>query len=104
LRISELAVRRPQFTLVIFAMLAALGVYSLRQIPRGEDPSFPIPIFVVTAIYPGAGPQDMEQLVVDPLEERLSGLDDLMKLESTSEDGVAITTAEFLANVDTDRK
>ena len=104
MRISELAVRRPQFTLVIFAMLVALGVYSLRQIPRGEDPSFPIPVFVVTAIYPGAGPQDMEQLVVDPLEERLSGLDDLMKLESTSEDGVAITTAEFLANVDTDRK
>ena len=104
MKASELAVRRPQFTLVVFAMLVALGVHSLATIPRTEDPSFPIPVYVVTAAYAGAGPQDMEQLVADPLEDRLSELDDLKRLESRSEDGVTVVVAEFVSGVDTDRK
>lgn len=104
MKVSELAVRRPQFTLVIFAMLVALGAHSLASIPRTEDPSFPIPVYVVTATYAGAGPQDMEQLVVDPLEDRLSELDDVKSLESRSEDGVAVVVAEFASDADTDRK
>lgn len=60
MKISEFAVRRPQFTLVVFGLLIALGIHSLATIPRAEDPSFPIPVYLVTAAYAGAGPQDME--------------------------------------------
>jgi multidrug efflux pump subunit AcrB len=103
-KIAEAAVARPQFTLVLFALLVALGWNSLRTIPRAEDPSFPIPIFSVVAVYPGAAPSDMEQLVVDPLEDRISELDDLKELTSTAEDGVALTIVEFEADADTARK
>lgn len=90
--------------LVVFALLVALGVHSLQTIPRAEDPAFPTPIFVVVAVQPGAGPQDMEQLVVDPLEDRLGELDDLKELESTAEDGVSTTVAHFVAGADAARK
>ncbi|MEB2344937.1 MAG: efflux RND transporter permease subunit [Deltaproteobacteria bacterium] len=104
MKIAEAAVARPQFTLVLFALLVALGWNSLRTIPRAEDPAFPIPIFTVVALHPGAAPADMEQLVVDPLEDRLSELDDLKELSSRAEDGVSLTVVEFEADADTARK
>ena len=88
----------------MFALLVALGVHALRVIPRAEDPSFPIPTYIVTAVYPGAAPQDMERLVVDPLEDRLGELDHLKDLDSRAEDGVSTTIVQFEANADPDRK
>ena len=46
-----------------------LGAIALLNMPRGEDPPFGAPIFIVTVVYPGTSPADMEQLVVDPLED-----------------------------------
>ena len=60
--LTEFAVKRWQFTVLLFLMFAALGVSSWMNIPRAEDPDFPVPIFTTVAVYPGASPEDMEQL------------------------------------------
>ena len=80
----EFPIRRYQFTLIAFAMLVALGVTSYKNIPRQEDPYFPISVFQIVAVYPGAEPQDVERLVVKPIEDRLSELDDIKNIESFS--------------------
>jgi multidrug efflux pump subunit AcrB len=103
-KIAELAVKRPQFTLVVFGMAVALGLYSFRTIPRSEDPQFPIPVFQVVAIYPGATPTDLEQLVVDPVEDAMSELDDIKSIKTRIFDSVAIVLVEFEADVDADEK
>jgi multidrug efflux pump subunit AcrB len=103
-KLSEFSVKKWQFTVVLFGMLAAMGVNSFVSIPRTEDPVFPIAIFPVVAVYPGASPADVEQLVVDPLEERLSTLDDVKSLQTRIEDGVSVTRVEFEASVDAERK
>ena len=104
MKISELAVKRHQFTVVVFLMLAALGVQSLFAIPKAEDPTFPIPTFVVVAIYPGATPTDLEKLVVDPIEARLKGLDDVKAVKTEIGDGLAVAKVEFLASADADKR
>lgn len=104
MKLSELAVRRHQFTVVVFLMLAALGVRSLFAIPKAEDPTFPIPTFVIVAVSPGATPTDLERLVVDPLETRLKGLDDVKRLKTEIGDGLAVTQVEFVAQSDADKK
>ena len=58
-RIAEFSVRNFQFTIVAFLLAIAVGVSSLLNIPRAEDPSFPIPQYVVVAVYPGASPTDV---------------------------------------------
>ena len=58
-------------------MLAALGVSSWLAIPRGEDPPLLVPTFTVVAVYPGASPADIEQLVVRDIEERLDALENV---------------------------
>ena len=98
------AVRRWQFTLIAFALLAMLGLNAFFSIPRSEDPHFPIPIVIVRAVLPGAEPTEMEQLVADPLEDVLDGLDDVDEIRSTSQDGAAVVQVSFDWSVDTDRK
>ncbi|MCK6551685.1 efflux RND transporter permease subunit [Myxococcota bacterium] len=104
MNISELAVRRRQFTLVVFLALVGLGVSSMLEIPRAEDPSFSSPNFGVVAVFPGASPKDVEELVVDPLEAAFSELDDLKRLKTRIEDGVAVIAVEFEQGVDSDAK
>jgi multidrug efflux pump subunit AcrB len=93
--VLEFPVRRWQFTVVLFAMLAALGVSSWLAIPRGEDPPLYIPTFTVIAVYPGASPADLERLVVRDIEERLDALENVEEIESRIQDGVATVRVEF---------
>lgn len=104
MRISESAVKNYQFTIVIFLFLIALGIYSFLKIPQAEDPEFPIAIFPVIAIYPGASPADIEQLVVDKVEESLNELEDIVSIKSEIKDGVAVIVIEFTSDSDPDRK
>jgi multidrug efflux pump subunit AcrB len=104
MKLVAFSVKRWQFTILVFLMLAALGVASWFRIPRGEDPIFPIPIFTIVAVYPGASPGDMEQLVVDPLEEQLNAIERVKRLSSDAQDGLAIVEVEFDPEVDADRK
>jgi len=98
------AVKRWQFTLVVFALLVATGITVLNTIPRQEDPSLTFPGSIIVVTYPGADPEDIEQLVVEPIEEALNGLDDVKQMESEAQDGFAMIRIEFTWGVDADRK
>jgi multidrug efflux pump subunit AcrB len=98
------AVKRWQFTLVLFTLLVATGITALNAIPRLEDPSLTFPGSFIVVAYPGADPEDIEQLVVDPIEEALNGLDEVKKIESEAQDGFALIQVEFIWGVDPDRK
>ena len=102
--LSAFAVKRWQFTLVVFIALIALGASALSSIPKSEDPTFPFSTFVIVAVLPGATPSDMERLVVDPIETKLKALDDVKKLTTDVEDSLAVTQIEFRAGTDPDRK
>lgn len=95
MKLLDFPVRHWQFTVVVFAMLAALGVSSWLAIPRGEDPPLYVPTFTVIAVYPGASPADLERLVVRDVEERLDALENVDQIESRIEDGVATISVEF---------
>ncbi len=98
------SVRRWQFTLVVFALLVATGLWALSSIPRAEDPSLKFPGSLVVVHYPGADPEDVERLVVDPIEDALAELEDVKKLTSTALDGLALIEIEFVYGTDPDRK
>jgi len=101
-RIWKFSVERWQFTLVLFGLLVAMGVNSLLNIPRSEDPEFHVPIPTVVAVYPGADPEDIEQLVVDPIEDAVNELDDIKRIDSRSMDGVGVVQVEFEWHSDAD--
>jgi multidrug efflux pump subunit AcrB len=98
------ALARWQFTLLIFALMVFLGIQAVRQVPRTEDPHFPIPAFVVVAIMPGADPVDVEQLLVKPVEDAIDGLDNVDELNSSAGNGVAVIFVRFDWDENADRK
>ncbi len=100
----EFPIRRYQFTVVIFLCLTALGWFSFQSAPREEDPYFKIPAAQITTVYPGADPKQLEQLVVKPIEDKLAELDDVHKIQTTINDGLAFTYIEFNASTDADAK
>jgi multidrug efflux pump subunit AcrB len=100
----EFPIRRYPFTLVLLLCLVALGWFAFTSVPREEDPYFKIPAASVIAVYPGADPKDLEQLVAKPIEDRLAELDDVRKIETTVTDGLSFTYIEFNANADADKK
>ena len=104
MKISAYAVKNYQFTLVIFLMIVALGVTTLLNMPRSEDPEINAPQFPIVVIYPGTSPQDMEELVVDPLEKKISELEDIKKIVTNIKDGVAVLNVYYKYESDVDDK
>ena len=103
-RIIAFAVSRWQFSLLASVLITALGLLTFLSMPQTEDPQLSFPLYIVTAVLPGANPRDIEQQVTKPVENALAGLDALREISSTSSDGVAVIRAEYLWGTDTDRK
>ncbi|MCL6414388.1 efflux RND transporter permease subunit [Aestuariirhabdus sp. Z084] len=95
MKLPQLAVSNYQFTLVVVLLGVVLGVVSLLTMPRSEDPQVTLAMADVIAAYPGTTPQDMEKLVVDPIEETLNALDDVKEIKTLIEDGLSVTHIEF---------
>ncbi|HEY6571756.1 MAG TPA: efflux RND transporter permease subunit, partial [Candidatus Eisenbacteria bacterium] len=104
MKLTDFSVRHWQFTVVVFAMLVALGLASWSAIPRFEDPPLEFPGYSIIAVYPGASPTDLERLVVKKIEDRLHELDNVKKIDSEMRDGVATIQIEFEYDQDPDTK
>ena len=87
MRLPRLAIINTQFTLTIFFLLVLVGIVSYFNMPRSEDPQFDLPITIVEVIYPGASPSDIETLVIKPLEEAFSDIENIKKSEAQIKNG-----------------
>ncbi|RLJ72517.1 efflux RND transporter permease subunit [Pedobacter alluvionis] len=101
----EAAMKYKQVTFVITGMLLLLGLYSLLNMPRSEDPKIDPPVAMVYAFYPGANELQMEKQVTDKLEQYLFSFEevDKAKTKSQTKDGSVFVTVQLNANVK-DRK
>jgi multidrug efflux pump subunit AcrB len=91
----DFAVKRWQITLVVFALLFAIGLSAFINIPRSVDPHFPSPFINIVATVPGAEPSDMETTIAKPIEDVIQGLDGIVSVKSQSTDSTTVITAEF---------
>ncbi|HAI84056.1 MAG TPA: multidrug transporter AcrB, partial [Chitinophagaceae bacterium] len=102
MKISNYAVKNYQFTLIMFLMVAVLGVTTIMNMPRSEDPDMHAPQYPIIVVYPGTSPKDMEELVVDKIEKRIYGLEKIKRIKTNISDGVAVLDVEYKygSNVD----
>ncbi|MBT3730072.1 efflux RND transporter permease subunit [bacterium] len=103
LNIWNFFLKKSSFSLLLIIALVFFGVFSVIIIPKESSPEVQIPIAIVTTIFPGAGAEDVEELVTDEVEEALNNnLDELNKITSVSREGVSVVIAEFNASADID--
>lgn len=104
MKISDYAVKNYQFTLVIFIMIIALGITTILNMPRSEDPEMHAPTYSVVVVYPGTSPKDMEELIVDPLEKEINELENVLRIRTSISDGLAIMRIEYKYSSNVDAK
>ena len=90
LNLSALAVRQRAITLFLIVAIILSGTYAFLRLGRAEDPSFAIKTLTVTAVWPGATAQEMQDLVAEPLEKRMQELRWYDRVETFTRPGVAV--------------
>ena len=104
MKITNFAVKNYQFTLVFFIMIAVVCFITVMTMPRAEDPTNHPPSYLITVLYPGTSPKDMEEQVVKPIEKKIYQLENIDKLVTTIKDGLVTMQADFKFGVDVDNK
>lgn len=102
MKLTDAAVDRSTTTLVALVLIIVTGVGSYFRMPREKYPEIIIPRVIITTIYEGVSPTDIESLVTIPLEKELAGLDDLRDMSSYSAEGVSSIDLEFEPSIDID--
>jgi HAE1 family hydrophobic/amphiphilic exporter-1 len=98
--LTELSIKRPSFIIVIFTILIGGGMLSYQQLSYELMPDFSPPVLTVTTTYPGASPATVESQVSKPLEDGLSGIENLSEVTTFSLENASIILLEFKDGVD----
>lgn len=98
---SQFFIRRPIFAWVIALFIILMGVIAIPQLPVARYPTVAPPSVTITANYPGATPQAMNDSVLSLIERELSGVKNLLYFESSSDtSGSAQITVTFKPGTD----
>jgi multidrug efflux pump subunit AcrB len=93
--LSAIAVKEQSVTLYLLIACVLAGVFAFLQLGRAEDPSFTVKVATVTAIWPGATAQEMQDQVADRLEKRLQELRFYDRVETQARPGVVSMTVSL---------
>src|SRR6516225_10032783 len=94
--ISSVFIRRPRLAIVIAVVISIAGVIALRALPVAQFPDIVPPQVQVTALYPGASAQAVEESVAQVIENQVNGVEKMIYMKSTSGgDGSYSLTVSF---------
>jgi len=102
MKITQTALRFRTSVYVLLLLIAIVGVDAYRTLPLEAAPDIEIPIVVVSTLYPGVAPAEMETLVTNVLERELKDLKDVKEMRSSSAESISSVTIEFETGVDMD--
>lgn len=98
--LSDLSVKRPVFATVINLLIVTFGVVAFLMLPLREYPDIDPPIVNISTSYPGASAEIVETKITQLLEDRISGIEGVKTINSSSRVGRSSITIEF--NLDRD--
>lgn len=93
-------VSRPRIVMLMIILLTGWGSYAYLTLPRESSPEVKIPVAIVSVVFPGASPNDVEELVTKKVETQLASLKGVDKIESSSSNSLSVTTVNFSASED----
>ena len=100
--ITETSIKRPIATSMVFLIIITLGVIGFRFLPVDLLPPIEYPQLTVATEYSNVGPEEMEQIITEPIENALAGVPGVERVRSSSSEGRSRVTLEFAQSVDVD--
>ncbi|MCD8475687.1 MAG: efflux RND transporter permease subunit, partial [Shewanella fodinae] len=98
--LSDISVKRPVFASVISLLLIAFGLVSFDKLPLREYPNIDPPIVAIDTNYRGASAAVVESRITQLVEDRISGIEGIRHISSSSRDGRSSVVLEFDINRD----
>ena len=96
-------IRRPIFAWVLAIILMLAGALAIMQLPVAQYPTIAPPAVAISANYPGADAQTVQDTVTQVIEQNMNGIDNLMYMSSTSDSAGSVTiTLTFQSGTDPD--
>ena len=93
--LSDVSITRPVLAAVVLLLLIVFGLVSFERLPLREYPDIDPPVVSVETLYPGAAANVIETRVTELIEDRISGVEGIRFIESSSEDGRSVINIEF---------
>ncbi|MEJ5091487.1 MMPL family transporter [Sphingobacterium faecium] len=90
MKISEISIKRPSIIIVIFLLLTIGGIGSYLNLGYELVPKFDVNVITVQTVYPGAAPSEVETSVSKVIEDAVSSLENVKKIETKSMESVSV--------------
>src|SRR5262245_56688784 len=97
--LTKLALRRPLTMLMILLALLIMGYQGYNRLLLDSFPKVDFPFVTVSVVFPGASPEDVEDLVIKPIEDAVSTIAGIDELNSTTVEGAGTVTLQFVEGV-----
>ncbi|MEO9885142.1 MAG: efflux RND transporter permease subunit [Balneola sp.] len=100
--LTEISIKRPIATTMFFLIIVTLGVIGFRYLPVDLLPPIEYPQLTVSTEYPNVGPEEIETIITERVENAVAGVPGVERVRSQSSEGRSRVTLEFAQSVDVD--
>lgn len=100
--LPEFSIRNSTTVLVLIVIMIVTGWYSYVVLPRESFPDITIPNIIVSTMYEGVAPSDIENLITNEIEKKLTTIGEVKEIRSYSSEGASTIVVEFNAGIDID--
>jgi HAE1 family hydrophobic/amphiphilic exporter-1 len=100
MNLSVFGVKWPVTTSMVFIAIVLLGMFSWTQLGIDLMPDFEIPVVSIITSYDGAGPQEIESIITEPIEENVSTVENVDEITSQSMEGLSVVSVKFDWGID----
>lgn len=101
--LTKFSLKNATAVFIISFLLIVLGLYSFSRLKIDLLPNIEFPQLSVQVVYPGASPEDVDDLVITPIEEQLKGIEGATEIQSVSYETIGIINLQFPFDTDLDR-
>ena len=102
MQLVKFSVRRPVLISMVILALSGMGLFCYTQLNSELFPKVDMPIVTVITTYPGAGPDEIEQLISREIEDEVSTIEGIKHINSVSSQGASFVVIEFYLEIDID--
>jgi len=102
MKLAEISIKRPTIIIVLFTILTLGGLLSYSSLGYELIPKFEVNVVTVSTIYPGASPSEVENSVTKKIEDAVSSLENVKKVESKSYESLSVVMITLNADADAD--
>jgi HAE1 family hydrophobic/amphiphilic exporter-1 len=102
MKLAEISIKRPSLVIVLFTILTLGGLFSYTQLGYELIPKFEQNVITISTIYPGASPSEIENTVTKKIEDGISSLENIKKIDSKSYESLSIVSITLTSNAEID--